>query len=293
MRSSKLLVILGVVALATPAFAQDAPPPPPGGQPPPGGPATAWPTQMSDRPYTLNQGMLEVHGALSIFSYGNTTVNAMGQTMTSTATFTLGGGGVSFGVSDLLEVGGDYALQLSPNTDAAGVFAGHALYRAVHNDKMSAAIGGAAMFSDSANGVLIAAGASFRYRVTPQLSIYTQTGGIPICGTCVRVLGPVSGQLLIDIPTQDNCSTNVYLSAPVGVGLQANPQLYLFADTSLFFAQLSGNGGSIGEFSDYIGVNLGGWFAVGPKIDIGGSFADDLKHAGDLYLFEGMIKVVL
>jgi hypothetical protein len=281
MKTSQLLTGLAVLALATPVFAQGAPPPPPGPPPPGGTGLEGWPEPISDRPYTLNGGMLEVHGSLPILKDG--------QGGDSLVVF---GGGASFGVSDQIEIGGDYAFLVSPNTDAAGIFAGHLLYRLVHNDHMSAAIGGAVVYSHAADGFIVAGGLDLRFRFSKELSLYTGTGGVPICGTCVSILGPVTGQAVIAVPNGGG-DTAFYLNLPVGLAFQASPQFYLFADTSLATLLLSPRSDSLVEFGDYIGFHGGAWITASKNLEIGGSFADDLKHAGDLYLIEVNARIFL
>lgn len=279
MTSLRLAIACGVLALSAPAFAQDAPSAP-GGT----GGLSGWPGAIADRPWNLNGGMLEVHGSMPIFA-------ASSGGGGSSDTLVLAGGGLSVGVSDQLEVGGDYAFELSPSSDAAGVFAGHAMLRLVHDSQLDIALGGAAFYSHAADGFAIAAGAAIRYRLSRQLSIYTGTGGVPICGTCLQILGPVTGQALFLVPNSGDAE--ILLNVPVGLGFQASPNLYIFADTSIATLELSPRSDSVAEFSDYIGLHAGAWITASNKLEIGGSFADDLKHAGDLYIVEIAAKVFL
>ena len=279
MRLTKLFLVLGMIAIATPALAQDAPPPPPNGPPPPGAAApgvAGWPQAISDRPYTLNAGMLEIHGAMPIFSAGGGDANI------------LLGGGVSYGISDQLEIGGDYAFQLAPKTDAAGVFAAHALLRLVHNSQMSAAVGASIFYSNDFNGLtLFSGGIAFRYRLSPQLSIFTDTNA---CGGCINVMGPVFGQGFLAIVsgsgTGSSNTTVAGFTIPAGIAYQANPQLYLFASTVFGAILLSPQTDSFFLFNDAIPVVAGGWYGVSPKLELGASITDDLKDAGNNYFFE-------
>lgn len=279
MRSSKLFVILSVVAFATPALAQDAPPPPAGGPPPPGAAApgiAGWPAAISDRPYTLNAGMLELHGALPIYGAGGDTSALLGV-------------GAAYGVSDQIQVGGDYAFQLAPNTDAAGIFAAHVKLRLTHNQQMSAALGASIFYSDSlsSSGVtLLSGGISFRYRLNPQLSIYTDTNA---AAGAVNIAGPVMGQGVVAIVSGSNGASGETLAGftiPAGIAYQASPQLYLYGATVFGAIILSPQTDSFFLFRDVIPIVAGGWYSVSPKLEIGASITDDLKDAGNNYFFE-------
>lgn len=278
MRSIHLLISVVVVsALAATALAQPAPPPPGGGGTTTG--ADAWPQAISDRPYTLNAGMLEIHGSMPIFG------------LQGGDNFVLLGGGVSYGVSNELEIGGDYAFQASPSTDAAGVFAGHLSYRLVHNQQMSAALGVAALYSHGADGVLLGGGLSLRYRLTPQLSIFTDSN---VCGQCLHVAGPVMGQAFLAIPTGSGGGDSIFgFTAPVGVGLQVSPQVYLFGSTVLAAFILSPQSEHAFIFSDFFVVSGGGWLTVSNKLELGAQITDDVEHAGDNYFVELMGRVFL
>src|SRR5438105_222355 len=93
-----------VCLLATPAFAQT-----PSSETEV---AASWPAEISGRPWNLDAGMLELHGALPIFG-----TNYSGGSNASTEIFA--GGGIAYGVSRELELGGDYAFEAKPSTDAA------------------------------------------------------------------------------------------------------------------------------------------------------------------------------
>jgi hypothetical protein len=283
MRSIQLLVSSVVLsAFAASAFGQGAPPPPP---PPPGGGgsggggsggAAGWPEAISDRPYTLNNGMVEIHGAMPIFGAGGSD------------NFVLVGAGASLGVSDQLEIGGDYAFELAPSADVAGVFAGHLSYRLVHNSQMSAALGVGALYSHGVDGVLLTGGLSLRYRLNPQLSIFTDSN---ICGQCLHAAGPVLGQGFAAIPGKGN--SIVGFTLPVGLGYQVDPHLYLFGSTILAAVLLAPTTDSATIFSDAFIVTGGGWITLSNKFELGGQITDDVEHAGDNYFFELMGRVFM
>ncbi len=250
-------------------------------QPAPEAGIAAWPQAVADRPTTLNAGMIEFRGDVAVFGFSTSG--------SSSDTFSLAGIGASLGISDAIEIGGDYAFQVSPDVDAAGVLAGHLQLRLAHGGPLSASLGISTLYSHSADGIVLAGGLNVRYRLSPQVSLYTMTSGVPLCGGCLKVLGPVTGQFLIGIPTHGD--TEVVLNLPIGLGIQASPEVYLYAETSLATIQLSPSSDSIASGGDYIGVNLGAWFAASKQLDLGISFADDLKHASDLYLVELAAKV--
>jgi hypothetical protein len=270
MRSIQLLVSLVAVSLAAPALAQPAPAP---------SGADAWPQAISDRPYTLNAGMLEIHGAMPIFGVQGGSNNV------------LLGGGVSYGVSNELEIGGDYAFQASPSTDAAGVFAGHLLYRITHNSKMSAALGLSALYSHDVNAMLFSGGLDLRLRLTPQLSIFTDTNA---CGQCLHVAGPVLGQGFLAVPTGSGGGDSIFgFTVPAGVGLQVSPEIYLFGSTVIAGFILSPQSEHAIIFSDFFVVSGGGWLTVSNKLELGAQITDDVEHAGDNYFVELMARVFL
>jgi hypothetical protein len=271
-----------LAAVAGTALAQPAPSmAPPPTEDPNGMGIANWPQAIADRPTTLNGGMVELRGDIAVFGFSTSG--------SSTDTFSLAGVGASFGISNGIEVGGDYAFQVSPDVDAAGVFAGHLQLRLAHGGPLSASLGVAALYSHSADGIVLAGGLNVRYRLSPQISLYTMTSGVPLCGGCLKVLGPVTGQFLIGIPNKGD--TEVVLNLPVGLGIQASPEVYLYAETSLATFMLTPENTNIATGGDYVGLNAGAWFAASKQLDLGISFADDLKHAKDLYLIEVAAKI--
>ena len=288
MTNLRLVIVLGLLLVASRARAQDEPPPgPSGGTITQADGLSAWSTSVADNPFTLNSGMLEVHAALPVFLLGVPGVNAMGMPITVTDTFVLAGGGVSYGISNDLEVGGDLAIALAPNA-GLGALAGHVAYRIYNKGKISAAVGAALVFSDSAKDFFIAAGGSFRYRFTKQWSIYTTTGALPSgCGECLHVAGPVTGQFLVQVPTSGGGSTQVQFGLPVGVGFQATNALYLYA--SLVLLDVGSTNTVIGR--DYFPLTIGGWYALSNKLRLGLNIFDDFEHAGNAFEIEGMIKI--
>ena len=278
MSFTRLVVGFGVVlSAASPAFAQ-APAPTVSAD----ASVSTWAPEIALRPPTLNAGMLEVHGSLPIFKTGGTFGDD---------TLILGGGGVSYGVSNELELGGDYAFEVSPEVDAGGVFAGHLLYRLTHNDQMSAALGAGLRYSHAADdAVIFTGGVAFRYRLNKQVSIFSNTSGMPLCGSCLQLLGPVTGQFLV---ARSGDTTGVVLNLPVGVGFQVSPELYLFGETVIATFILSPESAHINEFSDYIGLHAGAWYSASKQLELGAGFGDDLKNASDIYLIELRARIFL
>lgn len=264
----RLAILALVLGSTSSALAQPAPPPSS--------------DEFSLRPPTLDAGKVEIHGSLPIFNTGGTFGNE---------TLVLGGGGIAFGVNNQLEIGADYAFEVSPNADAAGLFAGHALLRLAHDSKLSVALAGGLLYSHAANdGVVFAGGLSLRYRLSRQVSVFSSSSGMPICGSCLQFLGPVTGQVLI---ARDQGQTAIVASLPIGIGIQATPELYLFAETVLATLILSPKTDAIVDFSDYIGVHVGGWISVGKQLDLGAGLGSELKNASDIYLVELRARIRL
>ena len=264
------VICLALLSSATPALAQDA--------------ATSSDAAIpiADRSPTLRAGGLELHGSLPIFS----------QTGLGGDRLILGGVGGAFGLTDDVQLGADYAFEVSPDTDAAGVLAAHGLFRIAHGGQTSAAVGGGVLYSHAVDGIAFAGGLQLRIRLNQQFSIFTNTSGIPLCGSCLQLLGPVTGQLFVAHPN-DGGDNLVVLNLPVGLGIQATPELYLFGETVIATVLLSPKTDSVKEFSDYIGLHAGAWLSASKQLDVGAGLGIDLKNTSDDYLFELRARLFL
>ncbi len=297
MRRTKLLMI-GASLLASTGLAladdQTDPNAPAGGEavPPPatGAPATAaapapggW-LQLNDRPLVLPAGKFEVHGGVPIL---NVTTTAGMPPVTSSSVFEGLSVGATYGVADKIEAGVDYSFPLHPNGDVTkGALALHGAFAAIHDDKMDLAVAAALALDLGGNSTnaQILLGAWFRYHVAPKISIFT--GQIPI----PTVLFPVAGAQLPPVGYQFDIGLNnkqpIALGLPVGVGIQAAPNVFVFAETeiaNIYFSNGPGNSSATFIFSDFIPLGVGAYFAASDQLDLGVVFADDLKHAGDAY----------
>jgi hypothetical protein len=251
-------------------------------EPLPGAPApapapTSKSTAVSDRPYTLGAGKLELHGALPISGVTGDTSALLGV-------------GVAYGATDSIQIGGDYAFQLAPDVEAAGFFAGHVLIKVAHDAKMSAAVGGSIFLSRALtdeNVFLFGVGVALRLRLTPQLSLYTDTN---VCGGCINIAGPVMGQGLIATGFGD---TLAGFTIPVGASFQATPQLYLYGSTVIGAVLVSPETDSVLLFRDVIPIVAGAWYSASKQLEIGGAITSDLKDAGNNYFFELRARMFL
>jgi hypothetical protein len=252
-----------------------------GAPPPPTTPAAgAW-SQIDTRPLVLPKDKIEVHAGLPIVSVRD----AMNGTSTGEA---LAFGG-TFGVVDKVEVGLDYGFPLSPNGDiASGIMQLHGAYAALHSDKLDLAIAAELEFNlRGTTEYQLDVAAWLRYHIAPKLSIFTGQPATPttVGGFASFLAPPIAYQLSFGL----NNSQETTLVLPVGVGFQATPQLYLFAETSIVEFVLAnapmGASSTAFIFSDAIPLGVGAFFSVNDTLDVGAVFADDLKNASDFYVF--------
>jgi hypothetical protein len=283
------------------AFAQvedpAAPPPPPDGTTPAATTTdSAWPLAINDRPLTLATGKFEIHGGLPIAT--TSTANAMG--MTSSSTSESLAIGATYGVAPKIEVGADYAFRINPDASAKGFLDFHAGYMALHSGKLDVSFvaGLSMLFVDTVDTMGMATtntyasiqvGAAVRYQLAPKISIFTGNPGTPngLPGFLTFVFPPIAYQLSFGI----NNSGPAYLALPVGVGLQATPNIYLFAATNIATIKIANASNSV-IFSDAIPLAVGGFYSM-PKLDVGVQISDDLKNAGDLYILQLMARYYL
>src|SRR5262249_40410846 len=129
--------------------------------------------------------------------------------------------GASYGVVDKLQVGIDYLFALK-EFEIKGTIGLHGAYSLLRNDKMDLAVAAALLLSvQQDNTVSLWLGGWFRYKVMPNLDVHTGRPG--------QVANALVNQLSINL----NNGNAVLLRLPVGVGFQANPNLYAYAETTI------------------------------------------------------------
>ncbi|MEO8844478.1 MAG: hypothetical protein ABI591_33265 [Kofleriaceae bacterium] len=286
------------------AFAQvedpAAPPPPPdgtnNGSAAPAATDADWPLAINDRPLTLATGKFEIHGGIPFAT--TSTTNAMG--MSSSSTSELLAVGATYGVAPKLEIGADYALRINPDASGKGFLDFHAGYMALHSGKLDISLlaGISMLFQDSVDATGMATtntfaslqlGAAVRYQLASKISIFTGNPGTPngLPGFLSFVFPPVGYQLSFGL----NNSGPAYLALPVGIGLQATPNIYAFAATNIATIKIANASNSV-IFSDAIPLAVGGFYSM-PKLDLGVQISDDLKNAGDLYILQLVARYYL
>lgn len=287
------MIIGAALCAASTAFAQDEPPA--GGDPPPttdpvgngngsGNAATVgasmgatmgqWPKEIIARPLTLPKSVIGLYGVFDIAKRTVVTVSGtppMATTSSSTSEALQVGAG--FGVSDLITLGGEYTLTLN-SFEAKGPLTFYGAYRLLHDAKMSAALSVSFTEDFNASAQTLHAGLGFRYLVAPKIALFT---GTPIAPGH-------SDHLAIGL----NSKAPITFSIPVGVALQASPELFAFVDTTIATFGIS-NSSNAFLFSDFIPFEVGALYAANKTVDVGAALSFiDLKHAGDFF-FIGLI----
>lgn len=315
-RLSKIVLGCSLLA-ATPAFADDATgaPAPDPATPPPTAPAATVSASaevgvgLIAAEHTLPKAKVLVYGDFDIANASND--DGMGGSTSATLESIHIGG--AYGVSDVLTVGGEYSADVAGDTLDGTNFKGplrlFGEYKLKHDEKMSMSIEGDFEINlcgtvdltgtDISCSATEALGATFnaRYAAAPKVAIFT---GNPVGpgvagGTGALVFGGfgskgIGDQLRIGL----NNDQPVALAIPVGVGVQAAPKVFIYAETilaTIFFSNgpQDSNGDSktaifIGSDDQGIPLQAGAYFSANPQLDIGVTFLDDLKHAGDLYV---------
>ena len=288
----KILVGATLLCAASIASAQDAPdpaaPPPDGSAAPAPAPAAgdAAPApggEIISEPLTLGKGVL---GLTAGFEIARLTVTVppippatTPMTVSATAEELLLGGG--YGINEKLEVGATYALDLHddsgtfPNSGKGplAIYGGYSLM----SGKLSIAAG--ADFSinlGNTDDKAIHAGLAVRYMVAPKIAIVT---GNPVPP------GPAGQHLSISLASNGP----ITFALPVGVEWQAAPKAFVYLNTELASFSIS-NSSNAFLFSDFIPLDVGLLYRAAPGVDVGAHFSDDLKNAGDFYVFGVMLR---
>jgi hypothetical protein len=263
--------VLAIGVSSQVALADDvAPPPPPA--------ISAW-TAIDTRPLVVPAGKVEVHAGLPILSISD----GMGNTATGEALSL----GATFGAVENLELGIDYAFPLHPNGDiGSGILQLHGAFAALHSAKLDFAIAGELELNVNGDTEYqLDVAAWLRYHLTPQLSLFTGQPATPttISGFSSFLAPPIAYQVSFGL----NNNQPTYVTFPIGLGIQATPQVYLFAETSiaeLFLSNGPGGNDSSVIFADAIPLGVGAFFSPTDQVDVGVVFSDDLKNAGDFYV---------
>jgi len=223
----------------------------------------AWPQEMIKRPFTVNSAMVDAHVGLGVANVGGTTAEGLT-------------GGLAYGVSNQIELGVDYALGLH-EFEAEGPLTAHLGFRALHNDKMSAAGVAAVTYDLNTKAADLGVGVPFRYTLASQVAVYTP-----------------GHQLAVALARDDNGTgmsipKPITLSLPVGVAYQATPNIYAFAETNI--ANISISNSTTAVFAaDFIPIVIGAFYSPSNKIDVGVAVTDDLDHAGDAYAVSLLLR---
>jgi hypothetical protein len=258
-------------------------------------PIGANPLAINERPLTLPESKLAVHGGLRV---GVLTLETMPGVKTS-STSTGFGLGVNYGVSSSTEVGLDYTVGLSPGT-VKGPLTLHGAYLAVSGAKLDVAIAAAAAidFSDFTDPTTMQTstrtafslqfGAWARYRLNRKASLFSGLPATPNSTVSLSKfslpLPPLPYQLAIGL----NDGGTTALDLPIGLGYQINPKIYAFGMLNLAHIRIANTVNAF-LFKDFIPVSLGGFYAL-DKLDIGAAFSDDLKQGTDYLRFDTFVR---
>ncbi len=283
------------------------------------GPGIPWSDSIVDRPLTLPQGKMAIYGDFDVakFDLGSGTT-------TITSTSELIHGGVGYGVTDQLTIGAEYAFNLRESSEFMGMsqsntlpangrgpFIPYASFRLLHGPLSVAVSGGLVVDLEGNQSVdatgtsysttyTIIAGAVVKYNLAPTVTVYTAG---PVGGGSIGFAGgpfgpgPIGNQL--EIPLSKDAgggSAPSRIMVPVGLGIQATPELFVFGQTTLLAAYVANapsgadNPVFIGSDSTKGGLGIpltaGAFFALNHSLELGGTLSfPDVEHAGDLYLF--------
>lgn len=265
-------VLIGVATTLAPLHARAEVVEHPDGQAPP--PPVATVTEgvavpsIIDRAIVLRKDAFAAHGDLLI---AHTSVTIAGMTLSGTSeALALGAG---YGVTDQITAGASYAFTLN-EFEIKGPLTAYGVFGLTDNGTLAVSAGADLGVDLAANNALaIHAGLAVRYKVAPTVALYTGNPYAP---------GPAGQHLAISL--EDGGAKT--FSFPVGVAVQATPQLYAFAQTNLATILLSdpGAGDRVRSFDDSIPLTLGAFFNVNKNIDAGGSFQTDLHGIADFYV---------
>jgi len=234
-----------------------------------------WSPQLIMNPQTMPKAGIGIGASFEILRLN---FPAVPPAMSSTVTAEFLSLAAAYGVSDKLTVGATYAVDIHDpggsfpsDGRAKGPLGLYGAFNIMHKDKLSVTAGADFEINvGNTDDKSINAGLSAKYLVAPKIAVFT---GNPV------PIGPAGQHLSISLASNGPIDFRV----PVGVALQATPELFAYVDTTLLNIGIS-NSANAFIFSDFIPVDIGALYRATPDLDVGVTFADDLKAAGDAYI---------
>ncbi len=210
--------------------------------------AGSWSQRIKDRPLNLLKGMIRVQGDLGILKVAGLPPIPPATTGTDGSTNVAFNVGAGYGVSDKLEVGVGYGIQLK-EFEAKGPLTLYGLFQLKHSEKMRVSAGASLGYNLASERLGIAAGLAFQYHLNDKMYVY---------------MPPTHISLGFD-------PTTFGINLPVGFAFQANEKINAFAETNLFDIGIEPSGSSF-IFADRTPVTLGAFFSPSNKMDLGAAF---------------------
>jgi hypothetical protein len=292
-------ILLATLLIASPAGADDAT-----GTAPAAPAAEAAPTRMIDRPFSLKEGGIAAYGSIDI-------AHATAGMMMDFSQYQMRLAG-AYGISKDLSVGAEYGFPFAGDgtdkTTGRGPFHLYGLFSLTQDESLTVAVVAAfqanlaggfdAMSGDPTTTKAFSAGFDVRYKLTPDLAVFTGSPFGPavpgtLAGLAIAGLPARGAQQHFSMSLEDKGA--ILFDVPVGIGWQAMPELFAYLDTVLAsfaisnspYVEMSGKTKSAvffgGDDLKYP-LHLGAFYAFDKNIDLGGALLTNLDAAGDLYV---------
>jgi hypothetical protein len=251
-----------------------------------------WSEVVIERPLTLPAAKLALYGTLDIAHLKFTVPGGASTSVTSEALDL----GVGYGVNDKLTVGGQYAFSIH-DFEIKGPLTLFGAYSLLSKDKLTIGAsanltinfrGGSDATGNSTTTETLQAGLGVRYQVAPKVAIYSGGKPFPLGGGVANEM-PMAGNVLGQhLSIGLNSKAPISFDVPVGVGIQASPQAFLWVNTSIAHLGLSNDKNAF-LFADFIPLNVGLNYAVDKHLDVNAFLTlPDLKEAKFDLLFAGV-----
>ena len=237
------------------------------------------PEEIIDRPRTLPAGETEVNGTLDI---ERTETVTDGVVANSTAqAFTIGAG---LGVTKDLEVRLAYQFAVDSENKTLLASYGHGdlrgtvAYALPSSGPLSMAVNaGIGLFVDDGSPDPLTLGLDLQYKLTSQLAVFTPGQQLSVAFSGGEIGSPFIGGFV-------GVESSVNLTLPIGVRFQAANNVFAFVATDLADLALHNGGNSAFLFSDFIPLQVGGFYSLSNKFDVGANINFfDLKNYSGLF----------